>query len=102
MRVLLIEDDELDQELIGRWLGDRGHEVTIVDNGISALSELHKGTFDACLCDVNLPVEKGTVLKKRLESSGIRVILCSGASDFEPEAIDKSEMAILNALESLK
>ena len=55
LRVLLAEDHPINQKVATRMLEDRGHEVTVVDNGRLALEALESGAFDLVLMDVQMP-----------------------------------------------
>ena len=72
-RVLLAEDNLVNQKVASAMLKKSGHEVVIADNGAIALSELEKGFFDFILMDVQMPVLDGlettrTIRKKELET----------------------------------
>ena len=54
-RVLLAEDDSVNQKLAQRLLEKRGFEVTIAGDGRAALRAFEKETFDIVLMDVQMP-----------------------------------------------
>jgi PAS domain S-box-containing protein len=55
LRVLLAEDNLVNQRLATRILEKHGHEVVIAANGMEALAELERGVFDVVLMDVQMP-----------------------------------------------
>ncbi len=59
LRVLLAEDDRVNQLAIGRMLEKRGHTVCIAANGRQALTMLQEGGFDLVLMDVQMPEMDG-------------------------------------------
>ena len=59
LRVLLAEDNEVNQELAVRMLEKRGHAVTVAGNGREALAALGGGAFDLVLMDVQMPEMDG-------------------------------------------
>ena len=59
LRVLLAEDNQVNQQIAIRMLQKLGHEVTIVENGQLALDALQKSEFDVVLMDVQMPVLDG-------------------------------------------
>ncbi len=59
MRVLLAEDNVVNQRLAIRLLEKRGHHITVAADGREALRELERGTFDAILMDLQMPHMSG-------------------------------------------
>jgi len=55
LRILLAEDNIVNQTLASRLLEMRGHDVTVVSNGRQALAALEKQAFDVILMDVQMP-----------------------------------------------
>lgn len=74
MRVLLAEDNPVNQHLVARILEKRGHEVTITPDGQQAAYAAAQQRYDVVLMDVEMPVMNGleaTALIRRQESDGI-------------------------------
>jgi signal transduction histidine kinase/CheY-like chemotaxis protein/ligand-binding sensor domain-containing protein len=59
LRVLLAEDNAVNQMLAARLLEKGGHTVTVVSNGREALAALEKMSFDLILMDVQMPEMDG-------------------------------------------
>jgi len=59
LRLLLAEDNEVNQRLAVRLLEKRGHAVTVAKNGREAVAALAAGTFDAVLMDIEMPEMDG-------------------------------------------
>jgi signal transduction histidine kinase/DNA-binding response OmpR family regulator len=60
VRLLLVEDDEINREVAGDVLSSAGAQVSIARDGRDALNSLTAGdTFDAVLMDYNMPVMDG-------------------------------------------
>jgi len=59
LRVLVAEDNTVNQRLITRLLEKRGHHVKVAPNGREAITTLEKGTFDLVLMDVQMPEMDG-------------------------------------------
>jgi signal transduction histidine kinase/DNA-binding response OmpR family regulator/HPt (histidine-containing phosphotransfer) domain-containing protein len=74
LRVLLAEDNAVNQRLVTRLLGDQGHEVVVAGNGREALDALDRGPFDVVLMDVQMPEVDGfeatAALRARERASG--------------------------------
>lgn len=58
-RVLVAEDNRVNQLLVDRLLRRENHEVTMVSNGREALEALETSTFDVVLMDVQMPEVDG-------------------------------------------
>src|SRR5207244_5464192 len=54
-RILLAEDNLVNQKLAVRLLEKRGHQVVVVNNGREALAEWRARRFDVILMDVQMP-----------------------------------------------
>jgi CheY-like chemotaxis protein len=55
LRILVAEDNAVNQRLTTRLLEKRGHSVTVAATGREALSMLEKSNFDLVLMDVQMP-----------------------------------------------
>jgi signal transduction histidine kinase/DNA-binding response OmpR family regulator len=59
LRILLAEDNPVNQHLAQRLLQKRGHQVVLVGNGREALAALEMRGFDLILMDVQMPEMDG-------------------------------------------
>jgi signal transduction histidine kinase/AmiR/NasT family two-component response regulator len=59
LRVLLAEDNEINQQVALEFLQMRGHQVRITPNGAEALTAAAAERFDVVLMDVQMPVMDG-------------------------------------------
>jgi len=59
LRILLAEDNEVNQEYAIELLQRQGHTVVVANNGQEALAEWEMGTFDIILMDVQMPLMDG-------------------------------------------
>jgi two-component system sensor histidine kinase/response regulator len=55
LRVLLAEDNPVNQEVAVQMLERRGHSVTVAENGRQALTAIERHKFDLVLMDVQMP-----------------------------------------------
>ena len=65
LRILLAEDNAVNQQVAVRMLGKQGHSVVVAKNGKEALLALESQSFDLVLMDVQMPEMGG------LEATGI-------------------------------
>ena len=59
LRVLMAEDNAINQVVVRTMLEATGASLTIVDEGQAALAALKRGVFDVVLMDINMPVMDG-------------------------------------------
>ncbi|KIX15324.1 response regulator [Dethiosulfatarculus sandiegensis] len=65
-RVLLVEDNEINQQVAQEILENAGLSVELAENGKVALKKLEKQEFEAVLMDVQMPVMDGYTATKAL------------------------------------
>jgi CheY-like chemotaxis protein len=65
-RLLLVEDNEINQELAVELLTSNGIDVQMANNGQEALDLLEKGDFDGVLMDCQMPVMDGYTATREL------------------------------------
>ena len=66
LRVLLAEDNPVNQRLAMRLLEKLGHRVTLVDNGLSVLDRAGHGDYDVILMDVQMPGLDGLAATRQI------------------------------------
>ena len=66
-RILLVDDEGLVRELIGRLLSKDEHTVVQANNGVEALSLFTRGQFDLVMTDFEIPFMKGNELAARIK-----------------------------------
>ena len=66
LKVLLVEDNAINQKLAVGVLSRFGHEVTVAGNGEEAIEHLAGATFDVVLMDVQMPVMDGITATKNI------------------------------------
>jgi CheY-like chemotaxis protein len=91
VRVLLVEDNEMNRDMLSRRLGRKGFEVVMAEDGAQALEMAISETPALILMDMNLPVIDGWEATRRLKAqaatAAIPVIgLTAHAMDGDREA----------------
>ena len=116
-RILLVEDNELNQQLATELLRQRNFVVDVALNGQEVLNVLRRQSYDLILMDVQMPVMDGYEAIREIRSniaiSQPRIIVVSanvqphdvsnsynaGADGFLPKPLDrKALMDIVNAI----
>src|ERR1051326_4677615 len=87
-RILLVEDDEVLRDLIGRNLEVRGHEVCEAEDAQSALAQLRATVFDLIVLDICLPDETGwDVLRTALREGRVAPLDVAGEEQKLPVVV---------------
>ncbi|MDH1629570.1 hybrid sensor histidine kinase/response regulator [Pseudomonas mosselii] len=71
LRVLLAEDNPVNQTLMSEQLENIGCVVSVTNNGQQALEQLDQQPFDLLLTDVNMPVMDGYALANAVRARGL-------------------------------
>lgn len=83
-RVLVADDDPDIRDLVALRLTMEGHDVSLVDNGLSALEELRSGGFQCAVLDVTMPGLTGVEVVRAARAepalAAIRLIIMSALS----------------------
>ncbi|MEO6876345.1 MAG: response regulator [Opitutaceae bacterium] len=86
-RILVVDDDVLNQHLLLRMLEKHGLMATIADNGQSAVDSALTGSFDVVLMDCQLPVMDGLeatrVIRSRLDGRRLPIVALTASSEAE-------------------
>lgn len=68
MRILVAEDNPINQKVITRILEQAGHEPEVVGDGGSALQHLERGNHDLAILDMQMPKMGGVEVIRRYRS----------------------------------
>jgi len=109
-KVLLVEDNEFNRDMLSRRLKRSGWQVEVAGDGIQALEHARRGAFDLILMDMSLPEMDGwsvtRLLKENLQTRSIPIIaltahamngdrekaILAGCDEFETKPVEYSRL----------
>ena len=112
MKILLVEDNQMNRDMLSRRLVRRGYEVVMAEDGRAALDVALRECPDLILMDMGLPVMDGWEATRRLKAdartASIPVIaltahamvddrmraLEAGCDDFDTKPIDIDRLLV--------
>ena len=68
-RILLVEDNELNRDMLSRRLARKGYEVVLAGDGAEGVAAATAGRPDLVLMDMSLPVLDGWEATRRLKAA---------------------------------
>jgi signal transduction histidine kinase/CheY-like chemotaxis protein len=92
LRILLAEDNLVNQRVAMSMLGKMGHRITLATNGLEALEQWRQGDFDLIFMDVQMPEMTGlqaTMQIRREEGAGARVPIVAMTASAMSEERDR-------------
>ncbi|MEJ1154501.1 hybrid sensor histidine kinase/response regulator [Microbacterium marmarense] len=99
LRVLLAEDNDINQKTAMLVLSKLGHDVVVVDNGMRAVAAASEGSWDVILMDIHMPQLDGLEATRRiraLASPSSQVPIIALSASVSEEVQRASEQAGMN------
>ena len=104
-KILVIDDDARDRDLLASVLEERGYEVILADNGGTGLMLCHRRTPDAVVLDLNMPgIDGRSILQQlRILHPTLPVVVFSGlkTDEIEQEMLNQGATACIQKAFSL-
>ena len=79
LRILLAEDNVVNQKLATKLLEKMGHSVSVAEDGKKALEAMEQGVFDLVMMDVQMPVLDGfdatRIIREKEEGTGTHITI---------------------------
>jgi PAS domain S-box-containing protein len=85
VRLLVVDDEELDRDILVRQLEPLGYEVAVAVSAVDALEIIGRETFDLLLLDAQMPemsgIEMLRVIRRSFSASQLPVIMVTSEND---------------------
>ena len=72
-RILVVEDNKINQVVTKKILESNNFKCTIVEDGYAAINLLENEKFDIVLMDINMPIINGFETTKLIRNKGIQI-----------------------------
>jgi len=91
LKILIADDNIINQQTIGAIMGQMGHNLTFADNGKIALEHVEAENYDLVLMDVRMPVMDGleaTMRIRQLDNDKSGILIIALTADISSENIE--------------
>ena len=88
LKILVVDDDVLNQRMMQLLLTREGHLVDLVSNGLEAFEAIKVKTYDVVFMDLQMPVMDGIEASRRIrewENGGQHTFLVALTASYLPE-----------------
>jgi signal transduction histidine kinase/ActR/RegA family two-component response regulator len=96
LKVLVVEDNKINQVVTQKILKKNNYTCTLADDGFQALSLLEEKNFDIILMDINMPLINGFETSKRIRLKGIDTPIVALTAFDKEEIIEEAIAAGIN------
>jgi CheY-like chemotaxis protein/HPt (histidine-containing phosphotransfer) domain-containing protein len=88
LKILVVDDDDLNRRMMRLILVRDGHDVQVVANGVEALDAVKEQKFDLVFMDLQMPIMDGFEASRRIrewENGGLRTYIVALTASYMPE-----------------
>jgi signal transduction histidine kinase len=96
-RILVCEDNELNQIIIRKLLENKGFSVDLAANGLEGVAKARQAAYDAILMDVRMPILDGLEAARQIRTFQTDLPIIALSANAYAEDIKKSLAAGMNA-----
>jgi two-component system, sensor histidine kinase and response regulator len=88
LKILVVDDDDLNRRMMRLILVRDGHDVQVVANGVEAVDAVKEQKFDVVFMDLQMPIMDGFEASRRIrewENGGLRTYIVALTASYMPE-----------------
>ena len=88
LKILVVDDDEMNRRMMRLLLTRDGHDVQLAGNGLEALDAVKYQRYDVVFMDLQMPVMDGLEASRRIrdwENGGLRTYIIALTASYLPE-----------------
>lgn len=88
LKILVVDDDDLNRRMMRLILVRDGHDVQLVANGVEALAAVKEQKFDFIFMDLQMPIMDGFEASRQIrewENGGVRTYIVALTASYLPE-----------------
>jgi len=89
LHILVVDDDSVNQHMMGLLLASRGHTVEFASNGLEALDAVKNKKYDIVFMDLQMPVMDGLESSRRIreweKDGGFNTFIVALTASYLPE-----------------
>lgn len=96
-KILLAEDNKINQMIAVKMLETMGVNITVVENGQQAVDAVSKDTYDLILMDIQMPIMDGLMACKILRKNNISIPIIALTANIMSEDVAQYKAEGFNA-----
>lgn len=88
MKILVVDDDDLNRQMMQVLLGREGYQVDLATNGLEALDAVKYHQYNMVLMDLQMPIMDGVEASRRIrewERGGSRTFIVALTASYVPK-----------------
>lgn len=92
LKILVADDNAINQRIVANMLGKLGHQLTTVENGALACAKVEEEDYDLVLMDIQMPVLGGidaTKWIRAMDADKAKVPIVGCTADAFPEQLER-------------
>jgi response regulator RpfG family c-di-GMP phosphodiesterase len=73
-RILVVDDERVIRDILADFLKEEGYAVTTVEDGVAAMEELHRASYNLVISDLKMPRMGGLELVQQITEESLPVL----------------------------